>query len=122
MPTVLIVEEDINFRKQVLEVFDQGKGFGALVEAGNGLEALDKAKCLSPSLAILDHSLPDVGGIELAQELMEIMPGLRVFMLTADYSMKVEKNALSCGVTAVFSKLDNLATLVANARAVCGIE
>jgi len=58
----------------------------------------------------------------LAQELMEVMPGLRVFMLTADYSMKMEKNALSCGITAVLSKLDDLATVVANARAVCGID
>jgi DNA-binding NarL/FixJ family response regulator len=122
MPTVLIVEEDIVFRKQLLEVFDHGNGFDAFVEAGNGVEALDKAKCLSPNLAILDLSLPDVGAIQLAQDLMEIKPGLRIFMLTADYSMKTEKNALSCGITAVFSKLDDLATLVANARAVCGID
>lgn len=122
MPTVLIVEEDIVFRKQLFEVFDYGNGFDACVEAGNGVEALDKTKCLSPNLAILDLSLPDVGGIQLAQELMEITPGLRIFMLTADYSMKTEKNALSCGITAVFSKLDDLATVVANARAVCGIE
>jgi len=122
MPTVLIVEEDIVFRKQLLEVFDHGNGFDAFAEAGSGVEALDKTKCLSPNLAILDLSLPDVGGIELAQELMEVMPGLRIFMLTADYSMKTEKSALSCGITAVFSKLDDLATVVANARAVCGID
>jgi DNA-binding NarL/FixJ family response regulator len=122
MRTVLIVEDDVAFRKQLVEVFDHGNGFGALAEAGNGVEALDKTKCLSPNLAILDHALPDVGGIQLAQELMEITPGLRVFMLTADYSMKTEKKALSCGITAVFSKLDDLASVVANARAVCGIE
>jgi len=122
MPTVLIVEEDIVFRKQLLDVFDHGNGFDAFVEAGNGVEALDKAKCLSPSLAILDLSLPDLGAIQLAQELLEIRPGLRIFMLTADYSMKMEKSALSCGITAVFSKLHDLATVVANARAVCGID
>jgi len=82
MPTVLIVEDDIVFRKQLLEVFDHGNGFDAFAEAGNGVEALDKTKCLSPNLAILDLSLPDVSGIQLAQELMEITPGLRVFMLT----------------------------------------
>jgi DNA-binding NarL/FixJ family response regulator len=122
MRTVLIVEDDVVFRKQLVEVFDHGNGFDAFAEAGNGVEALDKTKCLSPNLAILDLALPDVGGIQLAQELMEITPGLRVFMLTADYSMKTEKKALSCGITAVFSKLDDLASVVANARAVCGIE
>jgi len=122
MPTVLIVENDVAFRKQLLEIFDCENGFDAFAEAGNGVEALKKTKRLSPNLAILDLSLPDVGGIQLAQELMEITPGLRIFMLTADYSMSSEKNALSCGITAVFSKLDDLATVVANARAVCGIE
>ena len=119
---MLIVEDDIVFRKQLLEVFDCGNGFDAFVEAGNGVEALDKTKCLSPNLAILDLSLPDVGGIQLARELMEITPELPIFMITEEYSMKIEKNALSCGITAVFSKLDDLATVVANARAVCGIE
>ena len=119
---MFIVEEDIVFRKHLLEIFDHGYGFDAFAEAGNGVEALDKTKCLSPNLAILDLSLPDVSGIELARELMEVMPGLRVFMLTVDYSMKMEKSALSCGITAVFSKLDDLETVVANARAVCGID
>ena len=37
-------------------------------------------------------------------------------------SAELEKEALGCGITAVFSKLDDLTTLVSNARAVCGIE
>lgn len=92
------------------------------MEARNGVEALDKTRLLSPNLAILDCPLPDIGGLQLAQKLKEIMPDLRIFMLTADYSMNIEKDALSCGITAVFSKFDDLASVVANARAVCGIE
>lgn|SRR5208283_1870693 len=34
----------------------------------------------------------------------------------------IEKQALSFGVTAVFARRDDLAALVENARAVCGIE
>jgi len=122
MPTVLIVEEDIVFRKQLLEVFDHGNGFDAFAEAGSGVEALDKNKVPVSHLAILDLSLPDVGGIELAQKPWKSCLDCVIFMLTADYSMKTEKSALSCGITAVFSKLDDLATVVANARAVCGID
>jgi hypothetical protein len=43
-------------------------------------------------------------------------------MMTSENDMDIEKEALSCGITAVFSKLDDMATLVANARAVCGID
>src|SRR5260370_17574835 len=94
MPTVLIVEEDIVFRKQLLDVFDHGNGFDAFVEAGNGVEALDKAKCLSPSLAILDLSLPDLGAIHLAQALLDIRPALQIFMLPPSYSINTQKPAL----------------------------
>jgi len=47
---------------------------------------------------------------------------LPIFMLTADYDVNIEKEALAFGITAVFSKLDDLTTLIANARAVCGLE
>jgi DNA-binding response OmpR family regulator len=77
---------------------------------------------LLPKLVVLDSSLPDINGLQLAQKLRAITPGLPILMLTTDYSVSSEKKALSFGITAVFSKLDDLVTLVANARAVCGIE
>jgi CheY-like chemotaxis protein len=122
MPSVLIVDNDNAFRKQLRTLFDEGRGFDACLEAGNGVEALDKTKRLLPNLAVLDFSLPDMSGIQLAQELKAITSELPIFLLTADYDTDIERAALSCGITAVFSKLDDLAPLVANARAVCGIE
>jgi DNA-binding NarL/FixJ family response regulator len=122
MPTVLIVDDDKAFRKKLRTLFDHGSGFEACLEAKKGVEAQKKTKRLSPGLVILNFSLPDMSGLELALKLRAIAPGLPLFMLTTHYSVKVEKKALSYGITAVFSKLDDLPTLVANARAVCGIE
>jgi DNA-binding NarL/FixJ family response regulator len=122
MPSVLIVDNDNAFRKHLRTLFDEGGGFDACVEAGNGVEALDKMKRLMPGLAVLDFSLPDMSGLQLAQELKAIKPDLPIFVLTTGYDVNIEKEALSCGMTAVFSKLDDLATLVANARSVCGIN
>jgi DNA-binding NarL/FixJ family response regulator len=119
---VLIVDDDKAFQKKLRTLFDHGSGFGACVEAKKGVEAQKETKRLLPSLVILNFSLPDMSGLELALKLRAIVPGLPLFMLTTHYSVKVEKKALSYGITAVFSKLDDLATLVANARAVCGIE
>ncbi len=60
--------------------------------------------------------------LELAQRLKALIPKLPIFVMTTDYNVNLEKKALASGIIAVFSKLDDLATLVANARAVCGIE
>jgi CheY-like chemotaxis protein len=63
-----------------------------------------------------------MNGLEVARKLRTISPEIPIFMLTTDYCVKAEKEALSYGITAVFSKVDDLPALVANARAVCGIE
>jgi len=122
MSTVLIVDDDKTFRKVLHVIFDHGSGFDACVEAGNGADAIAKTKRLLVNLAVLDFSLPDMNGLQLARELRAIAPELPIFMLTAGSESDIEKDALSCGITAVFSKLDDLKTLVANARAVCGIK
>ena len=122
MPMVLIVNDESAFRKQLRKVFDQDSGFDVCLEARKGAEALAKAKRQAPDLAILDFSLPDMSGLQLAEELKAIKPELSVFLLTEAYSVKFERKALTCGIAAVFSKLDDLASIVANARAVCGIE
>ena len=121
MRTVLIVGDDNTLRK-LRTLFDNGSGFDACVEAQNGVEALDKAKSLSPNIVVLDLLLPDMSGLELAEKLKANILGLPILMLTTDYSVNIEKTAFSCGVSAVFSKLGDLPTLVANARAVCGIK
>jgi two-component system, NarL family, response regulator DesR len=122
MSTVLVVSGDTGFRKQLRALFNHDNGFEAFVEAGNAVEAMAKAKRRSPNLAVLDFSSKDKSGLQLAQRLKASKPDLPIFLVTTDYSVYTEKKALSCGITAVFSKLDDLATLLANARAACGIE
>src|ERR1700731_1176545 len=100
MPTVLIADDDDAFRKVLHMIFDQGSGFDACVEAKNGAEAIAKTKQLLPNLAVLDFFLPDMTGLQLARELKAIAPQLPIFMLTAESDVDIEKEALSCGITA----------------------
>ena len=122
MLAVLIVDDDHAFRTVLRTLFEECSGFDNCVEAANAFEALDKSKQLTPNLVIVDFSMPEMNGLQLARELKAIAPKLTIFLLTADCGADTEKEALACGITAVFSKLDDLTTLVSNARAVCGIE
>src|SRR5882762_5206021 len=99
--TVLIVGNDDSLRAFLRTLLEQGGGFDFCIEAAGGTEAIDKARRLSPHLAILDCSLPEMNGLQLAQQLWEIMPRLPIFMLTADRNIQVEKEALSFGINAV---------------------
>src|SRR6266404_5116735 len=79
MPMVLIVNDDSAFQKQLRTAFGQGSGFDACIEARKGAEALAKTKLRSPDLVILDFSLPDMSGLQLAEELKAITAELLFF-------------------------------------------
>ena len=74
-------------------LIEQDGGFDFCIEARSGIEAIEKSSRLLPKLAILDFSLPDMDGLQLAQELRKMMPGLPIFMLTADGDIRAEKEA-----------------------------
>ena len=122
MLVVLIVDDDHAFRTVLRTLFEKASGFDNCVEAANAFEALDKTKHLSPSLAVVDFSILKMNGSQLVRQLKAQEPTLPIFILTADNDVDIEKEALAFGITAVFSKLDDLTSLIANARVVCGLE
>jgi DNA-binding NarL/FixJ family response regulator len=122
MLAVLIVDDDHTFRVRLRTLFEEGSGFDNCVEAANASEALEKTTQLSPNLAVVSFSIPEMNGLQLARQLKSREPALPIFILTADYNVDIEKEALAFGITAVFSRLDDLTTLIANARVVCGLE
>ena len=122
MLVVLIVDDDHAFRTVLRTLFEKASGFDNCVEAANAFEALDKTKHLSPSLAVVDFSILKMNGSQLVRQLKAREPTLPIFILTADNDVDIEKEALAFGITAVFSKLDDLTSLIANARVVCGLE
>ena len=122
MLVVLIVDDDHAFRTVLRTLFEKASGFDNCMEAANAFEALDKTKHLSPSLAVVDFSILKMNGSQLVRQLKAREPTLPIFILTADNDVDIEKEALAFGITAVFSKLDDLTTLIANARVVCGLE
>ena len=84
------------------------------------LEAAHHGLVRCMTLARIEHRFQLTRGmLQIARELKEIAPELPIFLLTPDNYLDIEKEALSCGITAVFSKQD-MATLLANARSVCG--
>lgn len=122
MLAVLIVDDDYVFRTLLRTLFEEGSGFDNCVEAANAFEAVDKTKHLSPSLAVVDFSILKMNGSQLVRQLKVREPTLPIFILTADNDVDVEKEALAFGISAVFSKLDDLTSLIVNARVVCGLE
>jgi CheY-like chemotaxis protein len=68
-PLVLVVEDDLSARKLYVEML-MAEGF-AVVEAHNGLQAVEKARELLPAVIVTDLGIPGIDGFELCRRLQQ---------------------------------------------------
>ena len=114
--SILVVDDHEVIRRQLRLLFNSYPEFSVCGEAVHGVDAIEKARQLSPDLIILDLSMPEMNGLEAASALRYIMPGVPLFLLTAHYNRELELTAFGSGICAVFSKHEDLDSLVARAR------
>ena len=68
-------------------------------EASNGREGLELAKELKPDLVISDIKMPKMDGIELATNLIERFPSIKIIFLTAYDDFEYARSAIRIGVS-----------------------
>lgn len=120
--SILVVDDHEVIRRQLRSLFDSDPEFTVCGEAVHGVDAIEKAQQLSPDLIILDLSMPEMNGLEAASALHYIMPDVPLFLLTAHYSRELELTAFASGVCAVFSKHNDLDSLLARAKSELRIQ
>jgi len=79
---VLLVDDHILFRKGLASLIASQRDFEVVGEAGDGLEALEKARQLMPDLILLDINMPVCDGREATRLIKEEMPYVKIVMLT----------------------------------------
>jgi DNA-binding NarL/FixJ family response regulator len=86
-------------------------------EASDGLEAIFKAKELSPDLIVMDLSMPRMNGLEAARILRSKTPRIPIVLFTMHENAIKRCDADLADVTAVVSK-DKLDVLLAEVRTI----
>jgi two-component system OmpR family response regulator len=81
MATIMIVDDDVHIR-ELIKVYLQQEGFD-VVEAGNGVDALQQMEHTRVDLVILDIMMPQMDGWDLCKELRNHYPNLPLLMVTA---------------------------------------
>jgi DNA-binding NarL/FixJ family response regulator len=115
--SVLIADDHEAVRRELGRLFRAYPDFTICGEAVDGADALSKAQLLSPDLVVLDLAMPEMNGLEVAAALQYILPEVPILLLTVHYTRELELAALQAGVRAVFSKYDDLGSLIPRARA-----
>jgi DNA-binding NarL/FixJ family response regulator len=116
---VLLVDDHMIVRTGIRHVLESESGFEVVGEAANGTEALSLAEELRPDVVVLDISMPDISGLELAARLRNIAGGTRVLILSMHNNAEYVLESVRAGAHGYLLK-DTAATELRTAiRAVC---
>jgi two-component system chemotaxis response regulator CheY len=109
--TILIVDDDPLIRRLIATTLQDVSGF-ELVEATDGLDALERVGTLAPEIVFMDVDMPRMDGITACTEMRRVpaVAGSTIVMLTASHD--AERRAGEAGadlfLTKPFSPLDLL--------------
>jgi two-component system response regulator NreC len=101
---ILIIDDHDLLRAGIHALLDDVAGLEVIAEAANGQDAVLLAKKLSPDIILLDISLPDTNGLELAQKLILLEPRPYILMITVHEDKVMLKESLALGVSGYILK------------------
>lgn len=110
--TLLIVEDDDELRKLLIEIFEP---IFEIFEAKNGEEAFKIAQLNSPDLILSDVMMPGISGINLCARIKSHFDTshIPVILLTALSSVEHNIKGLNCGADDYITKPFNIRILIA---------
>jgi DNA-binding NarL/FixJ family response regulator len=101
---VLIVDDDDLMRAGLRGVLSSDAGIEVVGEAGDGRDALYRARLLEPEVVLMDVRMPDLDGISATRELLAVSPDVRVVVLTTFEQDDYIFGALSAGASGFLLK------------------
>jgi DNA-binding NarL/FixJ family response regulator len=116
---VLVADDHMIVRTGIRHVLESEPGFEVVGEAANGTEALSLTAELHPDIVVLDISMPDISGLELAARLSGAGGGARVLILSMHNNAEYVLESVRAGAHGYLLK-DTAATELRTAiRAIC---
>jgi DNA-binding NarL/FixJ family response regulator len=93
---VLVVDDAPSFRESARQLLER-RGYLVAGEAGCAASARRAIQELSPDAVLLDVNLPDANGFELAEELINVDPGLAILLVSATHAAESERSSAARG-------------------------
>jgi DNA-binding NarL/FixJ family response regulator len=82
MISVAIVEDNAGLRRSLMLVLDETPGFRCIGSFDTAEAALRELPKNPPEVVLMDINLPGMSGIECTRQLRELVPNVRVIMIT----------------------------------------
>jgi two-component system, NarL family, nitrate/nitrite response regulator NarL len=112
MPKRILIADDETSVRRAIRAFIESRSQLEVCEAVDGAEALLKARVLNPDLIVLDLSMPNANGVEVALLLSSRMPHTPVVLYTMFDEVFGRSPVQTLGISAIVAKSDGVAKLL----------
>ncbi|MFC1858355.1 response regulator [Thermodesulfobacteriota bacterium] len=104
---IILADDHVIFRQGMKRLIEEATGLEVVGEANNGTELLKKVKELKPDMVLLDISMPNSSGIDVAHEIQKQRSGVKVLILTMHKNKEYLYHAMSAGAHGYLLKEDS---------------
>ncbi|MFF8957000.1 response regulator [Streptomyces sp. NPDC014894] len=108
---VMVVDDHPMWRDAVARDL-AAAGFDVVATAGDGRQAVRRARAAVPEVLVLDLNLPELPGVRVCKELVGALPALRVLVLSASGEHADVLEAVKSGATGYLLKSASTEELV----------
>jgi DNA-binding NarL/FixJ family response regulator len=105
---IVLADDDALFRPLLKRLIACGPGLEVAGEAGDGIElfALLGDLRLAPQMAVLDITMPNLGGIDTTSRVKAAYPGLKILIVSIHREPEYVREAVSAGADGYVLKED----------------
>jgi len=101
---ILLADDHSVLRSGLRLLLERQPDIQVVGEASTGFEALTITKELQPDLILLDLSMPGLGGLDVLPRLKEILPRVKILILTMHEDSQYLKQAIQRGASGYILK------------------
>lgn len=104
MIRVLIVDDDALVRSSLRMILGSDAKIEVVAEAADGREAVEQARAHRPDVVLMDIRMPQMDGIAATAEVLRVVPGTQVCVLTTFSADSYVAGALRAGASGFLLK------------------
>ncbi len=120
MTRVMLIDSHSILRRGLRTLLEDQGRYKVVAEAGDGRKALELALEVRPDVLIMEVSLPSLNGINVAEQLLDRYPSMRIVALSSHSASGQVSQMLRAGARGYVLKDSDPEELFAALEAVCG--
>lgn len=101
---ILVADDHELFRRSLRSLIELRPGWHVCGEAGDGKEAVKRAKSLNPDVILLDVSMPEMNGLDAARLIRQQRPESQILIISQNDAEVIQQKALEAGARAFIQK------------------